>query len=134
MIKNGLYLKSAINSLTSSHDDLQEYVISYTEWAILEKIAEFLEPFKDLTIKMSVASHSTVFNIIPLFNIIIDHIKDVSSSKDGQIPTQIRQAAREARGKLVQYYSKTNTIIILCTALDPRRRFNYFIKKEFPEE
>ena len=39
-----------------------------------------------------------------------------------------------AREKLVQYYSKTNTIVMLCTALDPRRKFHYFIKKEFPDD
>ena len=39
-----------------------------------------------------------------------------------------------ARKKLVQYYSKTNTIVILCTALDLRRKFYYFIKKEFPDD
>ena len=34
----------------------------------------------------------------------------------------------------MQYYSNTNIIIILYTTLDLRRRFNYFIKKKFPEE
>src|SRR5579871_1438737 len=101
MIKNRLYLKSALNSLTSSHDDLQEYAISYTEWAILEKIVEFFELFKDLTIKMSTASYTMVFHIIPLFNIIIDHVEDTSSSKDGYLLTQIQDAAIAAREKLV---------------------------------
>ncbi|CAJ0889152.1 4547_t:CDS:2, partial [Entrophospora sp. SA101] len=49
MIRNGLYLKPALNTLTSIHDDLHQYAISHTQWATLEKIVEFLEPFKDLT-------------------------------------------------------------------------------------
>jgi hypothetical protein len=39
-------------------------------------MADFLEPFKDLTVKMSASLISTAFSIIPLFNIIIDHIED----------------------------------------------------------
>ncbi|CAG8803303.1 41130_t:CDS:2, partial [Gigaspora margarita] len=59
MIKNGLFLKSC---------------------TALEKIGEFLEPFKDLTIKMSSSSNSTAFWIIPLFNILFNHVEDVVSN------------------------------------------------------
>jgi len=45
----------------------------------LEKIAEFFEPFKDLTIRMSSSSNSTIFWIISLFNIILDHVEDMAS-------------------------------------------------------
>ncbi|CAG8782687.1 41584_t:CDS:2, partial [Gigaspora margarita] len=43
----------------------------------------------------------------------------------------IFSAAIAARKKLVQYYSKTNTTIMLCTVLDPQRKFYYFVRKEF---
>jgi len=43
----------------------------------LEEMAQFLEPFNDLTKKISGSNYSTVFLIIPLFNIIIDHIEDL---------------------------------------------------------
>ncbi|CAG8716855.1 5430_t:CDS:2, partial [Gigaspora rosea] len=58
MVKNGLFLKR-------SHDDFQSYAISHSQWTALEKIVEFFEPFKDLTIKMSSSSSSTAFWIIP---------------------------------------------------------------------
>jgi hypothetical protein len=57
----------------------------------LETIADFLEPFKDLTVKMSASSVSTAFSIIPLFNIIIDHIEDA-------IPEEA-EAEAEAEGE-----------------------------------
>ena len=47
-----------------------------SDWINLEKIATFLQPFKDLTVKMSTSSYSTVFMIILLFNIINDHVED----------------------------------------------------------
>ncbi|CAG8735742.1 21657_t:CDS:2, partial [Gigaspora margarita] len=51
----------ALNTLTSSHDYFQLYAISHSQWTALEKIVEFLEPFKDLTIKMSSRSNNTDF-------------------------------------------------------------------------
>jgi hypothetical protein len=85
-------------------------------------------PFKELTVKMSSSSISTVYNIIPLFNLIMDHVEDMAEA-DG-----LQSAAIAAREKLVQYYSRTNATTMLCTALDPRRKFQYFVKKGFPEE
>ncbi|CAG8814867.1 4636_t:CDS:1, partial [Dentiscutata erythropus] len=42
----------ALNTLASSYNDLNQYAISHNQWATLDKIVKFLEPFKDLTIKM----------------------------------------------------------------------------------
>ncbi|CAG8815336.1 5841_t:CDS:2, partial [Gigaspora margarita] len=95
--------------------------------ATLNRVAKFLKPFKELTTKMLSSANIIAFWIIPLFNIIFDHVEDTALAEE--IETAI--AAQE---KLVQYYSKTNTTIMLCTALDPRRKFHYFIKKEFSED
>ena len=54
--------------------------MSNSDWINLEKIATFLQPFKDLTVKMLASSYSTVFMIIPLFNIIIDHVEDTEDA------------------------------------------------------
>ena len=43
---------------------------------------DYFEPFKDLTIRMSSSSNSTIFWIIPLFNIILNHIEDMASNTD----------------------------------------------------
>ncbi|CAG8834972.1 1455_t:CDS:2, partial [Gigaspora margarita] len=136
MVKNGLLLKSALNTLTSSHDDFYPYSISHSQWTTLEKIVEFLEPFKDLTVKMSSGSDSTAFWIIPLFNIVFNHVEDVASNvkTKNRSVSPIFLAAVAAREKLVQYYSRTNTTIMLCTVLDPRRKFHYFVRKEFPSD
>ncbi len=90
-----------------------------------------------MTVKMSASLYSTVYLVIPLFNIILDHVEDVATSRGNgpdRVMTRIRSAAQAAREKLVQYYSKTNTTIMLCTALDPRRKFYYFVKRDFPKD
>ncbi|CAG8554534.1 13358_t:CDS:2, partial [Gigaspora margarita] len=117
----------ALNAFMNSCNDLYQYIILPDQWITLEKIANFLEPFKDLTVKMS-SSNSIASWIIPLFNIILNHVEDTSS--DAIIKN--KSAAKAARKKLVKYYSKTNATNMLCTALDPQQKFHYFIKKEFP--
>jgi hypothetical protein len=99
----------------------------------LEKITEFLEPFKDLTVKMSSGTYSTVYHIIPYFNIIMDHVEDAASSSNEELVPKMNKAVDAAMAKFIQYYSKTNNTTMLCTALDPRRKFNYFTRREFPE-
>ena len=85
---------------------------------------------------MSTSSDNTASNIIPLFNLVIDHTDDYCSSwgnGPGGILLRIWAASKSAREKMIQYYSKTNTVTMLCTALDPRRRFNYFVKRGFQQ-
>ena len=120
------------------------------QWAILEKVAKFFEPFKELTVQMLSSSDSTAFLIILLFNLMIDHVEDMIDAEKGMslilglasimnsiltylLGSLLGAAAKEAREKLIQYYSKTNTILMLYIALDPRRKFYYFVKKEFAD-
>jgi hypothetical protein len=124
-------------SITSSSDDLHDLGISHLQWKSLEAIADLLQPFKDLTMKMSKSSDNTASDIIPLFNLVIDHTDDHCSKQGngpGEILSRIQAASKSAREKMMQYYSKTNTVTMLCTALDSRRRFNYFEKREFEPE
>ena len=79
---------------------------------------------------MSASSYSTVFMIISLFNIIIDHIEDTEEAAT----LRLWEVAIAAKTKLLLYYSKTNTTTMLCTALDSWRKFNYFVKKEFSSD
>ena len=70
-----------MNTLTTSYEDLHDYAISHNRWAILDKVSKFLKPFKDLTTKMSSSTNITAFWIIPLFNIILNHVEDVASEE-----------------------------------------------------
>jgi len=83
---------------------------------------------------MSTSSYSTAYLIIPLFNIIIDHVEDTADLSEGEVTGKIQIAAKAARDKLVRYYSKTNMFMMLCTALDPRRKLYYFTKKGFLDD
>ena len=69
-----------MNSLTSTHNEFANYAMSNSDCINLKKIATFLQPFKNLTVKMSASSYSTIFMIISLFNIIIDHVEDTEEA------------------------------------------------------
>ncbi|CAG8826351.1 31232_t:CDS:2, partial [Gigaspora margarita] len=72
-------ITSKILAITLDNDaDLQQYAILHSQWSTLEKIVEFLGPFKELTAIMSSSSNSTAYLIIPLFNIILNHIEDTA--------------------------------------------------------
>ena len=83
---------------------------------------------------MSSSTHCTVFHIIPLFNIIMDHDEDADCSRNEKVVPDLPKAVDAAMAKLIQYYSKTNYTTMLCTALDPRRTFNYFTGRDFPDD
>ena len=114
-----------------SNNEFYLYTITLSQWKFLKEMAQFLEPFNNLTKKISGSNYSTVFLIIPLFNIIIDHIEYLENEKISIETAKIQTAAVAAKEKLIAYYSKTNSMTMMCTALDPRRKFNYFTKKEF---
>lgn len=124
----------ALNFVTNYHEDLQCYSISNSQWSTLKNISDFLEIFNDLSVKMSSGAYVTVFHVIPYFNLMIDHVEDRASTCGDGAVARLKDAATSAREKLVQYYSKTNITTMLCTVLDPRRKFYYFKRKEFPEE
>jgi Domain of unknown function (DUF4413) len=73
----------------------------------------------------------SVFWIIPLFNILFDHVEDIADSATSEY---IREAATQARHKLKEYYSKTNSTTMLCTLLDPRHKLSYFVRRKFAKE
>jgi Domain of unknown function (DUF4413) len=96
-----------------------------------------LEPFKGLMMNMSSSTKATVVHVIPLFNIILDHLEDTASritERSEGWEARIRKAAEATREKVVQYYSKTNTTTMLCTVLDPRRKLRYFTRKGFSQD
>jgi hypothetical protein len=74
----------------------------------------------------------TVSWIIPLFNVLFDHVEDVAD--DNNQPKFIREAAIQTRNKLEEYYSKTNATTMLCTSLDPRHKLSYFKRNNFSRE
>ena len=95
---------------------------------------------------MSSSSYSTLSITIPLYNILIDHIKDhiseesndkinkineetesdVNSEKNDEWNQLISEASVKCRTKLMKYYNKTNDSYLISIILNPRLKLKYF--------
>ena len=64
----------------------------------------------------------------------MDHVEDADCSSNEKVVPDIPKAVDAAMAKLKKYYSKTNNTTMLCTASDPRRKFNYFTRRDFPDD
>ena len=76
-------------------------------------------------------------DIQPSFNKLFDILDNIIAGSGRYVeiasPT-VKEAAEKARAKLVQYYTKANTTMLLCMVLDPQYKLAYFKKHDFPEE
>lgn len=137
--------------------DLKKFMLTENQWAELERIKEFLFLFKDVTTIMSGFTYPTLSATIPLYNILIDHVENVigdelneeeindddenenddeasnisGSGSDNYWSQRIRNAAKECRKKLLEYYNKTNDSYLISTILDPRLKLKYYEDNEW---
>ena len=61
---------------------------------------------------------------IPLYNILIDYLKNTIEKTDIEIT--IREAIKKYYIKLKEYYNKTNKTYTIATVLDPRFKMQYY--------
>ncbi|RIA85622.1 hypothetical protein C1645_830518 [Glomus cerebriforme] len=94
----------------------------------------------EVTMIISGSFYLTLLMIVPLYNILIDHVKDVinednntdeeddennSNEKENWYQT-IKETAKKCKVKLLEYYNKTNDIFLISTILDPRLKLKYY--------
>ena len=70
----------------------------------------------------------TVSSLIPFFNAIIDQIEGFLEQS---ICSELREACENARSKIITYYSKTNTYMMMLSVMDPRFNISYLYDEEF---
>ena len=81
---------------------------------------------------MSGSIYPTLSLAVPLFNSLLDHIKDTESAYDSE--QAIYKAAEKSKKKLLEYYNKTNDAYLVATILDPRLKMWYYRDNEWEEE
>ena len=90
---------------------------------------------------MSGSFYPTLSMTISLYNILIDHVEDVINEDDNSYDkddydinnneeeewnSTIKEAAKKWKGKLLEYYNKTNNTYLISTILDPRLKLKYY--------
>ena len=132
-----LRFKRAINIfLRNDEIDLRngdvEIEMTNNEWEQLEEFEKFLRKFKQESSYMESESYPTIPCLVPMFNILIDHVEDWQTKK--QKGNTIYNAAVAAREKLVKYYSRSNVLMSLIAILDPRLNLQYLFNDHMPKK
>ena len=97
---------------------------------------------------MSGYKYPTLSCTIPLYNSLIDHVKDTidknnindniddndDNTDDNDIKNIMKEAANKCKNKLLEYYNKTNDTYLIVTILDPRLKMEYFIDNDWDSE
>lgn len=145
MVERAVKIRKGLDEVTMAREH-RELEINNEEWKQIDEVLEFLEPFAQVTNDMEGAKYPTLNAVIPLYNLLIDHVMDwVEGEDDGpesqdddpepqdEEPEATRrhlketiEGAKAARSKLVQYYQKTTSTYLIPIVLDPRLKLAYF--------
>ncbi|PKY51592.1 hypothetical protein RhiirA4_300861, partial [Rhizophagus irregularis] len=81
-------------------------------------------------------SHSrfpTISNSVPVYNWLMDEIKDLQTNKNTN--EVIKIAAKNAMEKIQKYYHYTSALVYnISTVLDPRLKLQYYKDNDWEEE
>nr|GAT45036.1 predicted protein [Mycena chlorophos] len=143
----GLELQPALDRLcltSTGRASIKSLLLSNDEWQLISQMAEVLIPFKDATMRVSSNKHPRIFEVIPLIDILNEHLEDVAkqehadvfvheqdpkaakdpkmkskNAKPKQRPTfvSVRVSAVRALGVVDKYYSKTDDSIMYRAGL-----------------
>jgi hypothetical protein len=125
MIERALKMKRALRTLSNEEESnvFTKNKITDNEWEILSLISEFLKPFYEATLMVSQQSYPSLCVVIPLFDILIKHLrKEKNSSK-----TVLKDCASMIEEKFLKYENKLkNKLSLFAVILVPRLNIQYF--------
>jgi hypothetical protein len=121
-------LRSNPMEITASERPLLEQ----DTWVKFESIAKFLQPFKEATEYSCAEKYPTLSTVVPFYNILLEHSLTYMNHSDHFM----KEAANEAKDKLLKYYSSAQNTSFIATILDPRLKMEYYERmyKNTPKE
>jgi hypothetical protein len=119
MSVRAMNLKGALIDICNHVKKFKKYELSETEWRYIGVISQVMEPLKEVTKLFSADSVSTLGQLIPVFNALMDHFEDLGDSSEDE---RIKKACRAAADKAIEYYRKNNLSnnCLFAMTLDPR--------------
>ena len=80
---------------------------------------------------MSSSTYLTLLLIVPLFNILLDHLENTDEKIN--LDETIKEVAKECYTKLKEYYNKIDKTFLIATILDPRFKMHYYKNNKWEE-
>lgn len=113
-----------------SYPSIADLIPTADEMDQVRRLVGFLYVFKKLSVKMEAEKKVTASALIPDYNAAIDHCDACVDSDEFKF---MHRAIIDCRGKLIDYYTKTNVVAMTAAYFDPRCRRNYYVMEEFPQ-
>ncbi|KAJ7050070.1 hypothetical protein C8F01DRAFT_1348087, partial [Mycena amicta] len=113
VLDRGLDIQPAIDRLcatSTGRASIKRLLLSNEEWQVLYQLHGVLKPFKDATLRLSTNKHPRIFEVIPLIDLLNQHLEGVATQR--QMSPIVRMAAAAGIGILDKYYSKTDESIM----------------------
>jgi hypothetical protein len=147
MLREALKYKAVLNSYAPKYF---EEPPSEEEWAKAAAVCEFLKAFKELTLAVSAHREPTAHRFLPLVLCILHALKDPA----WQSTDLLKELAVSMHSKFEKYWNPTeddhnvanrkrkkkeiafSVVLVIATALDPRRKADYlkfFFEKVFSD-
>jgi hypothetical protein len=137
VIDNAIRKKVQINQFLLKHDrELEDTVLSGSDWDLLAKTHAFLEPFASATLYAE-GKCSSVSQSLFLMDALLFHYESakVQHSQPGSMDTRIHHAIEMGWFVLDKYYTMTEDVPVYAAALllDPSKRLAY-IQQNWPRD
>jgi len=119
--------KKAIISVCTSEPSLEQFLLTPTEWNILQQLDPIMAPFVEATEYFSQTKVPLLHAVIPMMDKLDTFLRDIANN--AALHISVRHAAACAVAVLSKYYQKTDTSIIyrLTMLLHPRLKKAYFL-------
>ena len=129
MLDRALKLKDSLVAFSSIFDSGKKaneapLSLSPDSWINFERLFEYLLPFRKATLKICGDINPSLSMVVPLYNILMDHLKTWMEKTDPQEP--LHRASIIANAKITDYYDLTSDCYTISTVLDPRFGLNYY--------
>ena len=129
MLDRALKLKSALVAFCSIFDSgkkASEAPLSMPpdSWNNFERLLEYLVPFRKATLRICGDIHPSLSLVVPLYNVLMDHLKAWMEKTDPQEP--LHRSTVTATAKITEYYNLTSDCYTISTVLDPRFGLEYY--------
>ncbi|KAM5529104.1 hypothetical protein FOXYSP1_16948 [Fusarium oxysporum f. sp. phaseoli] len=137
VIDNAIRKKVQINQFLFEHDrELEDTVLSGSDWDLLAKTHAFLEPFASATLYAE-GKCSSVSQSLFLMDALLFHYESakVQHSQPGSMDTRMLHAIEMGWFVLDKYYTMTEDVPVYAAALllDPSKRLAY-IQQNWPRD
>ena len=120
-------VRLALEKVSFSERDLYNDRLTANEWLTLDKIKDFLGPFRDATLSTQ-GRMITLEHVLPSMDFLLQHFEGAKASAIAQQDPLFVACIEAGWVKLNHYYSLTDRspVYVAAIVLNPRWKFDYF--------